>query len=56
MGISIVHIKNPFWRRTALILASIPVIILTLISEIIEVVWGVLRDFPAAFKASWKGY
>ena len=56
MGFSIVHMKNPLWRRTALVLASIPVILITWANGIANVTWGCLRDFPAAFKAAWRGY
>lgn len=56
MGFSIIHIKRPLYRRTALVLASIPVIIITWLNEVANVTWGCLRDFPKAFMSAWRGY
>ena len=56
MGFSIIHIKKTGRRRTLLLLASIPVIIVTWVNEVANVTWGVFRDFPKAFMAAWRGY
>ena len=50
------NMKSKFWRRTALILVSIPVVFLTWMNEVANVTWGWLRDYPKAFKACWRGY
>ena len=56
MSFSIVYIKKPLWRRTVLVLMSVPVVLLTWMNEVGRVTWGCLRDFPGAFKSAWRGY
>jgi len=56
MSFSVVHIKKPLPRRVALILLSPPVVILTWMNQVANVTWGVIRDYPKAFKSAWRGY
>lgn len=56
MGFSIIHIKQPILRRMVLLVAFIPVVITTIVWEVMKFVVKMIDQAPDVFMSAWRGY
>ena len=56
MGVSIIHIKRPLWRRVVLVVVFVPVVFITIIWETMKNIVEMIDEAPRAFKSAWRGY
>lgn len=52
---SISSIKSTFIRRFLLLICFVPIIILTYLIAILEIILEVSKEIPSTFKEAWKG-
>jgi hypothetical protein len=52
---SISTIKNATLRRTTVVVAALPLFLLTFLWETVKIFRELCRDFPSAVREAWRG-